>query len=98
MRNIYKVLIGTSLSAILSSCSFFDVTPQVICSETFYKTEAEVKYGLAGIYGAMSKESFYGNYYSLMYSNIDDLCYFNRGNKHELPPVLPSRRTQSVYL
>ena len=78
MRNIYKVLIGTSLSAILSSCSFFDGTPQVICSETFYKTEAEVKYGLAGIYGAMSKESFYGNYYSLMYSNIDDLCYFNR--------------------
>ena len=78
MRNIYKVLIGTSLSAILSSCSFFDVTPQVICSETFYKTEAEVQYGLAGIYGAMSKESFYGNYYSLMYSNIDDLCYFNR--------------------
>ncbi|MGN0191177.1 MAG: RagB/SusD family nutrient uptake outer membrane protein [Candidatus Cryptobacteroides sp.] len=78
MRNIYKVLIGTVASAILSSCSFFDVTPQVICSETFYKTETEVQYGLAGIYGAMSREAFYGNYYSLMYSNIDDLCYFNR--------------------
>ena len=37
-----------------------------------------MKYGLAGVYGAIGKEQFYGNYYSLMYANIDDLCYFNR--------------------
>lgn len=78
MRNIYKLLIGTVASAILSSCGFFDVEPAVICSDTFYKTKAEVEYGLAGVYGAMNREQLYGNYYSVMYANIDDLCYFNR--------------------
>lgn len=50
----------------------------MICSDTFYNTEKEVQYGLAGVYGVMSNEALYGNFYSLMYSNIDDLCYFNR--------------------
>ena len=68
----------SGLCVALNSCSFFDVEPQVICSETFYNTEKEVLYGLAGVYGVMSNEAFYGNYYSVMYSNIDDLCYFNR--------------------
>ncbi len=78
MKNIYRFLIGAAAVTSLFSCSFFDVEPQVICSETFYNSEAEVKYGLAGVYGAIGKEQFYGNYYSLMYANIDDLCYFNR--------------------
>ena len=73
-----KIFVVTGLCAALSSCSFLDVEPQVICSDTFYNTEKEVQYGLAGVYGVMSNEAFYGNYYSLMYSNIDDLCYFNR--------------------
>ena len=78
MRNIYRFLIGAAAVTSLFSCSFFDVEPQVICSDTFYNSEAEVKYGLAGVYGAISKEQFYGNFYSLMYANVDDLCYFNR--------------------
>ncbi len=78
MKDILKYTICLAAAASFASCSFFDVTPQVICSETFYNTEDEVKYGLAGIYGAMNKEQFYGNYYSLMYANNDDLCYFNR--------------------
>ena len=78
MKNIYRFLIGAAAVTSLFSCSFFDVEPQVICSETFYNSEAEVKYGLAGVYGAIGKEQFYGNYYSLMYANIDDLSYFNR--------------------
>ena len=78
MKNIYRFLIGAAAVTSLFSCSFFDVEPQVICSDTFYNSEAEVKYGLAGVYGAIGKEQFYGNYYSLMYANIDDLCYFNR--------------------
>lgn len=78
MRNIYRFIIGAAAVTSLFSCSFFDVTPQVICSETFYNSESEVKYGLAGVYGAIGKEQFYGNYYSIMYANIDDLCYFNR--------------------
>ena len=79
MKKIFnKILAATGLCAALASCSFLDVEPQVICSDTFYNTEKEVQYGLAGVYGVMSNEALYGNYYSLMYSNIDDLCYFNR--------------------
>lgn len=62
----------------LSSCHFLDVEPKIICSETFYTSAKEAQYGLAGVYGAMNHEHFYGNYYSLMMANIDDLCYFNR--------------------
>ena len=78
MKNIYGHIICLAAAASLASCSFFDVTPQIIASETFYNTESEVKYGLAGVYGVIGKEQFYGNYYSLMYANADDLCYFNR--------------------
>ena len=79
MKKIFnKILVVSGLCAALSSCSFLDVEPQVICADTFYNTEKEVQYGLAGVYGVMSNEALYGNYYSLMYSNIDDLCYFNR--------------------
>lgn len=67
-----------SLTLCFSSCSFLDVEPQVICSDTFYNTEKEVLYGLTGVYGVMNNEALYGNYYSLMLSNVDDLCYFNR--------------------
>lgn len=65
-----------ALSAL--SCSFLDEEPQVICPDTFYQSETEVKYGLAGVYGVMASEAFYGNNYSLMLSNVDDLSYYNR--------------------
>lgn len=73
-----KILISTGLSLVLTSCGFLEVDPQIIRSETFYNNEKEVQYGLAGVYGVMNNEAFYGNYYSTMASNIDDLCYFNR--------------------
>ena len=65
-----KIFVVSGLCAALSSCSFLDVEPQVICSDTFYNTEKEVLYGLAGVYGVMSNEALYGNYYSLMTSAI----------------------------
>lgn len=74
-----KKIFILSITALLAvSCRFLDVTPAVICSDTFYRSKAEAEYGLAGVYGAMSHEHFYGNYYSLMLSGVDDLCYFNR--------------------
>ena len=75
LKNIF---ISLGLGLALSSCGFLEVDPQVICSDTFYNNEEELLYGLAGVYGAMGNESFYGNYYSLMLSNTDDLCYYNR--------------------
>ena len=50
----------------------------MICADTFYNTQNEAISGLVGVYGVMSNEPFYGNYYSLMCSNVDDLSYFNR--------------------
>lgn len=73
-----NLIISFGIAAACSSCSFLDVEPQVICSDTFYKTQSELLNGLAGVYGVMSNEAFYGNYYSLMCSNADDLCYYNR--------------------
>ena len=73
-----NIIAAFAFTLTFASCSFFEVEPQVICSETFYNTEDEVLYGLAGVYGVMSNEAFYGNYYSLMCSNVDDLSYYNR--------------------
>lgn len=75
LRNI---LIFIGLSAAMTSCNLLDVEPQVICADTYYNTNEEAMTGLVGVYGVMSNEAFYGNYYSLMCSNVDDLCYFNR--------------------
>ena len=72
------IILSFTLGAALTSCNFLDVEPQVICSDTFYNTQGEAMSGLVGVYGVMSNEAFYGNYYSLMCSNVDDLSYFNR--------------------
>lgn len=77
-RHISLAVAALAAAAAMQSCSFLDLTPNVISKETFYQSDSEAKYGLAGVYGAMSNESLYGNYYSLMLSNVDDLSYFNR--------------------
>lgn len=87
MKTIYKSLLWALTATLsLSSCSFLDVEPDTILApETYYKSEAELKYGLAGVYGAINNEEFYGNYYSLMISNADDLCYQNRSHDNSGP-------------
>ena len=99
MKNMYnKILIVSGLLAIFSSCSFLDVEPKIIRTETFYKNEGEVRNGLAGVYSALNNEAFYGNYYSLMASNIDDLCYFNRDvNTNFLQYNIHTASTQQIY-
>ena len=72
-RKIYTF--AASLLAV-SSCGFLDMDPTVMVGG--YTSEEEALYGLAGVYGVINNEAFYGNYYSLMLSNVDDLCYFNR--------------------
>lgn len=72
------ILIALGLCASLSSCGFLEVDPKIIQEETYYSNEKAVQYALAGVYGVMNNTAFYGNYYSVMASNIDDLCYFNR--------------------
>lgn len=78
MKYIKYILASVILAGSAVSCNFLEMQPNVIIKNTFYKNESEVRYGLAGVYGAMGSESFYGNYYSLMMSNVDDLSYYNR--------------------
>ena len=76
------MLAFTAAAAMLPSCNFLDVDPTVLTEDNAYKTESDALNGLAGVYGAMNNEAFYGNYYSLMCSNVDDLCYFNRSSSN----------------
>ncbi len=81
MKAIYKFKkeLFLTLAIALSSCNVLDVDPEhVMAPENFYETKDEVVYGLAGVYGVLNSEAVYGNYYSLMMSNTDDLCYQNR--------------------
>ncbi len=73
------ITISVAFSALaMHSCSFLDLDPKVIDPGTFYQKQSDVMSGLAGVYGAINNEAFYGNYYSLMMSSVDDLCYYNR--------------------
>jgi len=82
MKKIYSYTLIALALLTLCSCSkkFLDVDPTVINNETFYTDEEKLLNGLAGVYGAISSEYTYGNYYSIMMSNVDDLSYFNRAS------------------
>ena len=80
---IFGLCVAAMLGASLSACNFLDVEPQIIDGEGYYTNEDKVLYGLAGVYGALSSEAVYGNYYSLQISNADDLCYYNNYNSSE---------------
>ena len=86
MKNIYKLGTLILLGAACSACTFLDTEPQIIPSDGCYTNETRLKYGLAGVYGALNSEELYGSYYSLQIANPDDLCYFNNYNNGETRP------------
>lgn len=86
MKNIYKLGTLALLGAAFSACTFLDTDPQIIPSDGYYTNETRLKYGLAGVYGALNSEELYGSYYSLQIANPDDLCYFNNYNNGETRP------------
>ena len=75
-----NIILSIVFVSVVNSCSFFDIPPQVIPAEDYYKTPTDVFNGMTGVYGVMNNEAFYGSYYSLMCSNIDDLCHYNRSS------------------
>ena len=77
-KKLNNIILISALFVVAVSCSFLDREPTIIEAGTFYNSETEVLNGLAGVYGALGSEALYGNYYSLMLSNVDDLSYFNR--------------------
>lgn len=78
--NLKNIILSIGIVSASVSCGFFDMQPQVIPAEDYYKTPADVFNGMTGVYGVMNNEAFYGSYYSLMCSNIDDLCRYNRSS------------------
>ena len=62
MKRKLNILLVSFLSFSVVSCSFLDLKPNIIEAGTFYNSEREVLYGLAGVYGAINNEALYGNY------------------------------------
>ena len=78
MKKFANIFISAALAVSAGSCAFLDQDPTIIRKDDYYSTKEELTGAIAGVYGAMSNEALYGNYYSLMMTNIDDLSYFNR--------------------
>ena len=84
MKTIYKSFRNISLALCatmaISSCdSFLDTKPyDFVAPQTFYTNESECTLALAGVYYTLVYEQTYGNYYSCMISNVDDLSYYQR--------------------
>ena len=84
MKTIYKSLRNISLALCatmaISSCdSFLDTKPyDFVAPQTFYTNESECTMALAGVYYTLVYEQTYGNYYSCMISNVDDLSYYQQ--------------------
>lgn len=78
-----NIMIAAAASAVICSCSFLDLEPKVMTDTNFYRTEQNVRYGLAGVYGILNSEETYGHYWSLQVSNADDLCYYSNYNNSE---------------
>ncbi len=77
MRTLRNIFFAAT-TAVVCSCNLMDVDPVILQKDNLYQNDTDLRSGLAGVYGAINNEAFYGNYYSLMASNVDDLCYFNR--------------------
>ena len=82
MNKIYNALIILGLSITLTSCSdFFENDPyDFVTPDNFYQNEKECNQALTGIYYTLATEDVYGNRYSLMISNLDDLSFYSRNN------------------
>lgn len=84
MKTIYQTLrnmaLGLCALTTVTSCEdFLETTPyDFLAPETFYSNESECTMALAGVYWTLVTQEVYGNYYSCMLSNVDDLSYYKR--------------------
>ena len=82
INNIFKKVCTLAIVVSMASCDMLDTTPyDFVAPETFYKNETDCTMALAGVYWTLATEHVYGNRYSCMISNIDDLSYYYRQNQ-----------------
>ena len=87
MKYKYYILVAC-LSVFLSSCSdFLDTEPDDFLSLTYYETEDQLEYALAGVYDILGNTAFYGQQYICRMGNEADEGYFNREEVMEGPQV-----------
>lgn len=77
MKNIIFILLFLFT---LGACSdYLDTRAyDFVSPEEFYQTEKDAQMALAGVYSALATEDVYGNRYSCMISNVDDLSFYVR--------------------
>ncbi len=77
MKKITTIL---ALVIALGACSdFLDTRAyDFVSPEEFYQNENDAQMALAGVYSALASEDVYGNRYSCMISNVDDLSFYAR--------------------
>ncbi len=79
INNIKNILPVLCVFAMFSCNDYFEEKPyDFVSPEIFYKTENECTQALTGIYSRLATNNIYGNSYSCMISNIDDLSYYIR--------------------
>ena len=82
IKNIFKKACILAIVASMAGCDMLDTKPyDFVAPETFYKNETDCTMALAGVYWTMAAEHVYGNRYSCMLSNTDDLSYYYRANQ-----------------
>ncbi len=77
MKNILFILL---FALSLNSCSdFLDTRAyDFVSPEEFYQNQNDAQMALAGVYSTLATENVYGNRYSCMISNVDDLSFYVR--------------------
>jgi hypothetical protein len=79
MKKIITLLVLV-VTITLGACSdFLDARAyDFVSPEEFYQNENDVQMALAGVYSALATKEVYGNMYSCMISNVDDLSFYAR--------------------
>ena len=77
MKNIIFILLFVFS---LHSCSdFLDTRAyDFVSPEQFFQNQNDAQMALSGVYSALASENVYGNRYSCMISNVDDLSFYVR--------------------
>ena len=81
LNTLFKQAGTLAMALLVASCDLDTKPYDFVAPGTFYKNESDCTMALAGIYSTLAKENVYGNRYSCMLSNVDDLSYYYRQNQ-----------------
>ena len=78
-NNIVWVSLLSLVLGVTSCADFLDTKAyDFVSPDAFYKNKTEATMALSGVYATLTQEDVYGNRYSCMLSNVDDLSFYTR--------------------